>query len=645
MLQAIRERAQGWFAWAIVILISVPFTLWGIQEYTKIKEDKVVAKVNGHDISDNDLRRQVQQTQNMLRDRLGPNYQPDLFNFAVLRDNILNDMISNQLTMDNTLNMGLRIGDAQVRTAIMSTEVFHDNGKFSKERYDQLLASQRIVPASYEQSVRAALIKEQFHNAITNSEFATKHELAEVVRLGQQQRRFEYFLLPVADFTTEAAVTDQELDTYYKQHQSDFTNPEQVKVDYLVLDSTQSHAATKIDEAELQRLYQEHIDQYKTPEQRQIRHILVELRPQAKPEVEQAARQRIQELRQRIVNGEDFATVAKEASADPGSAPQGGNLGMVAKGIMDPEFERASFDLPINTLSEPVRSAFGFHLIEVTKIEPEHVKPFAQVRDTLAAVAKTEEATRNYIQLAERLGNLTYEHPDSLEPAAQALGLTIQHSTWITKTGGTGVLADRKVTNFAFSPEVIAGNNSELVEVIEGQKQQAVVIRTVEHRDANVKPLAEVKAEITTKIQQQRAQAAALKQAQTLAEQLRNGQALDKIAGKYKIVDSGLVKSSGSSANLPAKILSTAFEMPPATVPKVSVNVVSVPDNIAVVVLRAITDGVLDSTPEPERNRESQRITQAQGAAYYTATLEYLRSKANIWMAPETATSTNPGDE
>jgi peptidyl-prolyl cis-trans isomerase D len=227
---------------------------------------------------------------------------------------------------------------------------------------------------------------------------------------------------------------------------------------------------------------------------------------------------------------------------------------------MDPAFEQAAFSLETGATSEPVRSQFGYHLIQVTEIQPETLKPFEEVREQLRAEAARGGAEAAFYDMAERLANLVYENPDSLEPAAEALGLQLQSSDWIGREGGADLLANPKLIAAAFSPEVLhEGVNSDLIEP-EAEALQALVLRVTEHEEAAPKPLDAVREEIIAAIREQKASAAAQAEAKAMTDRLLAGEALTSVAGKHPITETGLVQRDAES--VPGEIIDLAFTLP-----------------------------------------------------------------------------------
>lgn len=638
MLQKIREVTGGLAAWVIIIMMSIPFALWGIQEYTGIGSQPPIATVDGHYITDRELSQQVQQARANMRNRMGKSYRPELFDQTKLRKDVLEEIIRERLIFNRSSDMGLRVSDEQVRSVITTIPTFQKDGKFDHEVYEIALSRQGRTPVQFEEQIRSSLISSQLDRVITSSEFITEQDITETIQLRNQKRSFKYFILPTAQFKTNSPILDKDIANYYATHKQEFEIPEKIKLDYLVLESSSTTTVEKPTEAQLQELYQTNIQQYKTPEKRQLRHILVTLEAKSTPEEEKAAREKINKARTRIVAGESFETIAKEISQDPGSASKGGDLGLVGKGIMVPEFEQAAFALPQGKLSDPVRSAFGLHLIEVTKIEPEYTKPFKEVQAELADIAHSEAIMRDYLRIAEQLSNLIYEHPDSLEPAAQHLNLKVQHSDWLSKTGGSGLFSNLKIIKAAFADEVLVqGNNSELIEITEDKQQKAVVVRIADHQNATFKPVGEVKEIIITALRQQQARQAALRQAETLAAKLRTGEDLIKVATGYSIEKQELIKRDTTpNDKLSKEILDQAFKLPVIKPPKISTNAIQLDNgNAVVIVLDKVQSGNITEFKEPELKDENRKLAQVQAKTYYDSVISDIRNRAEIWIAPQ----------
>jgi peptidyl-prolyl cis-trans isomerase D len=296
---------------------------------------------------------------------------------------------------------------------------------------------------------------------------------------------------------------------------------------------------------------------------------------------------------------------------------------------MDPAFDQMAFSLDEGVLSQPVRSQFGYHLVQVTEIEPGEVKGFEEVRDQLAAEAARRGAEGAFFDWAERLANLAYEHPDTLEPAAEALGLELSTSDWIDRKGGEGILANSKIVGAAFSDEVLReGLNSELIEP-ERDVLQAVVVRVLEHEEASVKPLDQVREEIVASLRDERAAEMAKAAADEMVDRIESGAELAAVAGAYEVSEAGLIGRDAS--DVPPGVRDLAFDLPRPGETGVSVGSQALANgNAAVVVVSRVNDGSPAELAETEKEQERLRLRQAIARTHYDELLDDLQSRSKI---------------
>ncbi|TVQ84706.1 MAG: peptidylprolyl isomerase [Chromatiaceae bacterium] len=631
MLQEIRERAQGWVAWAIVILISVPFAFWGIDSYLGGGREPFVAKVDGTKISERAFTNNVQRTRMELRERLGAAFDPALFDDARIRAQVLEQMINELVLRDATLGLGLRVSDQAVQAAILAEPFFQEDGVFSRAAYQRVLRLQGLSPAGYEENLRQRLLTTQLPRAVTETEFVTPAELDASIRLLRQRRELSYILLDAASFMPTEAPDEESIQAWYDTHQAAFETPEQVRASYLLLDAATLLGDAAPDEATLRERYQERLPEFSTPEERRIRHILITAPVGSEAEVADAARERLLAAREQILAGADFATLAAELSDDPGSAANGGDLGFVARGLLDPAFAEVAFGLPAGELSEPVRSRFGYHLIEVTEVRGGEVSDFEAVREQLARELTAGQTEAAFFDAAEQLATLAYESPDSLIPAAEALGLTVQTSDWFARDGGEGLFANPRVVAAAFSDDVLEqGNNSELIEpALDGQ--QALVLRVDDRRPPALQPMEAVRDEIIASLQSEQAAAAALEAAAAMVEQLQAGAPLDEVAGEHAVVVPGLV--ARNAPGLLPTVLQVGFALPrpESAAADSTYGSAATPEGGAVVVaLASVDDADPTGLPAAERAGERSLLSDALGRSHLSEFLAYLRGRAKV---------------
>ncbi|MEN8178415.1 MAG: SurA N-terminal domain-containing protein [Pseudomonadota bacterium] len=627
MLQNIRDKAQGWIAWAIVILISIPFALWGIQEYLGVGSEPVVATVNDSEITERNLDRRYQQFRQELRDQLGAAYRPEMFDDKRLRQEVLKRMVREDLILQTSHEMGLRAGDPLVRQTILGYSAFSKDGRFDQQAFENSVRRQGFTPAGFEERVRKALLSEQLSQAVQGSVFVTEHELKETVRLFNQTRKVDYFIIPSADFESDEAISDDQAQAYYDQHQTDFRTPEQVKLEYVLLNAETVGKVVEVDEDALLEYYDNNQEKYGLPEERQASHILIKLDEDADQASLTEVLAKINGLKLRIDQGEDFAELAKANSEDPGSAENGGDLGFFGKGIMDPVFEKAVFNLQEGELSEPVRTAFGLHLIKLTGINAGSVKTFDEARTEVETAYRKAEGERLYFEQAEKLADLSYEDPSSLEPAASELQLEITQSDWIGRNSAQGVLRSPKVITAAFGEDVLVErNNSELIEL---DQLQSMVLRVTDHKEASFMPLEKVKDIVIAKIGLDKAAEKARGEAEKLLTRLQEGAAIAHVVGNYEIKSEDAAKRSGGSMPLP--LLRKVFRSPHPESGKTVSGIAEVTQgNVGVFTLYEVKDGSLEEMDETLRGQMQQNLSSGLSRNYFDSLVEDLQERADI---------------
>ena len=557
MLQAIRDKAQGWIAWAIVILISIPFALWGINEYLGVGGDPVVAEVDGVEITQRELDSSIQRYRYTLRDRLGAAYDPDMFPDSMVRQQVLDSMIRDLVIARSAADLGLRAGDAMVRANIRQVPAFQSGGRFDPQAYESALRTQGFTPATFEQRLRDELAVTLLESGVTGGVLVTDREVRDFISLRDQTRDVAYVVVP-ADRFAGAAPDEARIQAYYEENSARFVRPERVKLAFIELSRDQLAESLPVDEDALTTYYETHRSEFMAPEQRRVRHIL--LTPDGSgDEADAAALARAEELLEKLRAGADFAELAQAHSADPGSGAAGGDLGLVGRGLMVEAFEETAFSLEPGVVSDPVRTEFGYHLIEVTEVVTEQVVTFEEARDRVVRAWRKEEAELRFYDLAERLAELAYENPGSLDVAAEALDLPVQESDWIVATGGTGgVLDSPKVLAAAFSEDVLErGNNSDTLEL---DATHVLVLRSLAHEEAAPKPLEEVRDEIVAAIVQREAAVAAERLAGELLGAVKGGQPLADAAVPHDLelmTVEGLARAGGEG--VPPALVNAVF--------------------------------------------------------------------------------------
>ncbi|MGC8698422.1 MAG: peptidylprolyl isomerase, partial [Halothiobacillus sp.] len=417
-------------------------------------------------------------------------------------------------------------------------------------------------------------------NTIRESTIVTPQEIDQLVRLRDQTRAVGVITLDRARAAEQvAAPTATQIEAYYTAHKAEFIRPERVKLSFIELSPKTLAPSIQITDAQVQAAYADYEQKQQTDINRTVRHILIALPKDADAAAVEAAKNKLNAARADILSGKiSFADEARALSDDPGSKDKGGDLGVVTPGEMVKPFEEAMDKLKVGEISEPVRSTYGWHLIEVTKESHPPIQSLADMRDQLTATLREQQIDKIYYNEGEKLSNDVYEHPDSLIPAAEALGLSVQTSDWVSRDSGTGIGANEKVRKAAFSKEVLEQKlNSNLIEL---GANDSVVIRVHEHEQATPLSLNEVTAQITTTLTNQAIAEVLAAEASKIRAALDAGTEPQNAATAAGAVWQAplLAKRSAPEPTLPADVLAAAFAVPPAAAGKLATTALTLAD-------------------------------------------------------------------
>lgn len=615
----LRAGAQGTVSKIILGLIILSFALAGVGSYVTQTKPAVAAVVNGEDIGAQELENAYRNERARLEGQLGPQFSEllsDPLYVEQVRRSVLEQLIEQRLVDQKVAELGIYASDSQVRGAIRALPEFQADGQFSNERYQLLLSRNNISADQLRDNIRQDLSRQLLLNALIDSSFALEVEAGLLDKLSRQQRDAELVRIPLSDFVDQVNLSDAEVQTYYDANLAKFQRPEQVKINYLLLD-TYSEAATQVDDQAIEDEYQANINTYREPAERQIAHIMLLNSNDAAAKLAAIA--------ERIAAGESFAELAKSESEDTFSAEQGGNLGWVEEHTLDPAFDKAAFALTdIGEVSGVVESADGVHLITLLAEKEQATTPLAEVREAIAARLAKEQAASRFYEQKQRLADLVFEFPDSLDMAAEELGLTVVTTDFFSAEEAPAVLKAPQVIAQAFSQDL--RDKDENSDVLELGEHQALVIHVLEQRAAAPREFADVEAQA----REQATQVRTSELAEQAASQLQQAWAKGEQAAWLD--EHGLTVSQLSAITRESEqdtaLLSALFAMAAPSKAAASVQQITLDDgSLAVVKLNKVTTPT-DSTALQAQIQEGQSASQKQRE--YQSLILALKASATI---------------
>jgi len=632
MLQKLRDKTTGWLAGIIVGILIIPFAFFGINDYFSARTEVWVGKVGEREISQQAFRERVEQERAAQRRQQGDSFDSRQFENALVKRQILDRMIDEELLLAAAERDGIVAADALVRREITRIPAFQVDGTFDPDQYRLALSMQGLSAPGFDALVRRDLAVGAVPQQIASTALVSAKEVESLLQLGNQTRDLKLLdVLPPAD---DSAPSEDELLAWYEVNKSAFMTDEKVSYEYVELRGSDLEVDSVIDDASLHARYEEQQARFVEPEERLVSHILIAVANDADPAAVADASARADALALKArAEGVDFAALASESSDDIGSKSAGGDLGWMQKGGAFPAFDEALFALAAGEVSAPVRGDDGFHIITVREIKAGSEKPFAEVRDELLVEARQTERERRFSEASGRLMDSVIRDPNSLSAAAAELGLTVSRAGPMTRAGGEGLAGNPAIIRAAFSPDLVAGAASDPIEL---GAEHIAVIRVTEHIAAEPRPFVDVRADADGAVRLQRAQEAGEAKAAALLERARKGETFEQLASDAGGNVSTAEKVSRNAGSPAPSIVAQAFTLPHPAEDAPSLGMAELGGGrFALVRVLAVTDGAVADLPQAQLDMLRQQIASARGEVETRAFISALRKQFPVQVAED----------
>ncbi len=628
MLQNIRNNIQGVAAKIIIGLMIVPFALYGIDFLFSGSSEKPAAIINGEKVSEFELNQALALQKRQLLSMMGDNIDPGLLDDAVLRKPALDSLVKQKILLQAADRAGVAVPDPVLNSNIVQMPQFQEEGRFSAERFRQVLGAQGFSTQLFRQLLRSDILIGQLNSGISNSVFLTDFQRDTVIRLGDQKRSFHYLTLSTDYYSAQAEVEPAEIEQYYQDNSGKFKTTESVRFAYLEL--KERDFFKPVAEADIRAAYQQEIDALNKQAERHAAHILVEITDER--DREQAAK-RIAEAKEQIEAGESFEAVAKRFSDDFGSAEQGGDLGYSAGDTFPETFESALVNLEPGQVSAPIETDAGLHLVKLLDIRKPELPEFDSRRAAIEKSLQRQAAKPKLIAEVEALRDLVF-NADGLAQPAEALSIKVKESDWVTPLQREGLMAHAAVRKAAFDAELRKQKyNSEVIEV---SPEHFVVIHPLAYRAPELRPLADVKDQIVLELRVKKGRELAKAVAAEALESLRAGKSAEAIAKESEgITWNVAVRAWRQDPAVAERIRSEAFMLSrpqEGAAPTLS-TITDENGDYVVVQLTAVNDGddsLLGDKRRSELLASAQRVQASQSfSAYFDSLIKSADIKYN----------------
>ncbi len=626
MFEFVRQHTRI-MQFLLFLLIFPSFVLFGLEGYNGMSEKgAVVATVNGHDITANELENAHREQVERMRSAM-PTLDVKVFDSPEAKLATLERLVRERLLQVAAKDLRLGASDQRLANELQQNPniqaLRRPDGTLDIDRYKQLLSSQGMTPEMFENRVRADLASRQVMGGVGITSFSPKALADVTLNAFYEQRQAQVARFAAADFVARLKPTSEDLTAYYQANADKFQSLERADVEYVVLDLASVQKTVSVSDEELKSYYEQNMARLSNLEERRVSHILITADAAAPAAERDKARAKAEKLLAEIKQSPDkFADLARKNSQDPGSAAKGGDLDFFARGAMVKPFEEAAFALKKGDTSNVVETEFGFHILRLTDIKSPKQKTFEESRATLETDVRRQLAQRKFAEAAEQFTNTVYEQSDSLKPVADRLKLDVKRANNLTRGAAPqehALLGNPKLLAAVFSPDAIEKKRN--TEAIELGANQLVSARIVQYSPTKALPFDEVKQRVQEMwVAEQSAKAAKEEGMAKLAAW--------KEKPNEAVLPAAVIVSRDQSNKQPTAVVEATLRASTQTLPAwVGVDLGA--EGYAVVKVEKIVPREASSAQNRDRERDqyAQWWASAEGLAYYRLLKEKYKAE------------------
>ncbi|OQX24800.1 MAG: hypothetical protein BWK80_18990 [Desulfobacteraceae bacterium IS3] len=445
MLRLMRDYATSWLIKIILGAIIVVFVFWGIGNFKESKENQI-AVVNDDLISGEEYRDAYNRLVERYR-QFGAELNEEMV--KRLEKQAIDNLIDQKLLLQEAQHLNLRVSEDELAAAIMKTEVFQIEGKFSKGHYERVLNANRLSTKEFEIEQRKSMLTDKVRSYVMNSIKISDEEAFEWYKWNDASVRIAYTLLSSEKYQN-IEVSDEDVKKFFEARKDAYKTEPEVKVQYLRFGTEECKTKVSLTDEEIKEYFEANPEEFKKEKTVGARHILLKLDKNSSDEVVEEKRKKALEIIKTASEGKDFGELAKQYSEDEGSKPNGGDLGEFDRKMMVKPFSDKAFSMKAGEISEPVKSQFGWHVIKVEKVNEEKTLSFEESKETIKNKLTEEKAKNIAYDEAEAVSGAAFEGDDLAKIASSRSLKIITTDSFSKKKGPKEVKNPVKFSTEAF---------------------------------------------------------------------------------------------------------------------------------------------------------------------------------------------------
>jgi len=561
MLDLLRKKAQSPFIQGTILIIALVFIFWGVGGYRGSRN--FVAQVNDEIIPYEDFQKAFDRLANQYRDQFGGNLPKGLLENLDLEGQALEQLIQRSLLRQGAREMGIMVSDLEIQQSVEEMEAFRSNGIFNVDQYTNILSSSGMTPTSFEDTMRTDLLAGKVIKHLSRFAKLTPLEINEQFDFDNEEIKIEYVSFSGTNFTEKGKADDEQLQSYYEENKENYMTEPQVKLLFLAF-PYETEKKPAITDEELEYFYRQNFNRYSIPEERRARHVLIKTAENDSEDIRNEKSALAAQVLELARSGEDFSDLAKQYSQGP-TGPKGGDLGSFTRGRMVKPFEDAAFSLNEGEISDIVETQFGFHIIKLEKIEPAHIKTLEEVKGEIEVQLQSQKSSESaFTQATEAYENIILA--GSLDKFSQNSDTNVQKTDFFPrqspeKSGSS----DSIITDLAFLNAAFSLNKGELSSLVETPQGYAIIF-AADKKDPETALFEDVEEQARKDYISFKSESMAQEAAEDMLSALKEEGGGDFAAEAAKIdmpviTSDYIIRSAPAGSSLPSQIISMGFEL------------------------------------------------------------------------------------
>ncbi|HEX7233194.1 MAG TPA: SurA N-terminal domain-containing protein, partial [Candidatus Binatia bacterium] len=402
MLDFLRKRKRNWVIILFLGIIVVTFALFVGSGKFRDQGAGDVAEINGESISQREFAIQYERAVERYRQMFKGSLTPEMIKGLNIKGSLLEELIQRKLMLQEARSLGLTATDDDLAEHLATAPEFQVGGRFSKDRYLQILQANRLLPTQFEDEQRDQLTIQRLYSILVDSVHVTEAEVRERYKIDQEKINLSYIKLPISSFTSQVKLSEEDIKQYYERNKESLKQPLKIQVEYLTYPFDRFAPSDQSSDKEIENYYQANREEkFHHPKEVKVGYISVKLEAGADANQKKSAQARAESIVKEARAGKDFADLAKRFSEDP-TAAKGGDLGWIAPGQLPPPIEKTIFALTKGAVTDPLETPAGFQIFKAEDLKPEKTESLQEATPEIRKILKAEKAKSEAAKAADR---------------------------------------------------------------------------------------------------------------------------------------------------------------------------------------------------------------------------------------------------